>query len=62
MSQCRVAKSASCRPADELNSDIIMIPSNLTVLHVGFMCEGIKNAVFTHPFFPTPISTLKRRG
>lgn len=62
VSQSRVAKSASCWPADGLNSDIIMIPSNLTVLHVGFMCEGIKNAVSTHPVFAIgPISTPERR-
>lgn len=57
MSRRRVAKSASCWPADGLNSDIIMIPYDLTVLHVGFMCEGIKMLFLRIRFFAMPVST-----
>jgi len=61
VSHCRVAKSASCWPADGLNSDIIMIPSKLTVVHVRFMCEGIKMLVLRIRFFLHPFPPQKRR-
>lgn len=61
-SQCRVAKSASCWPADGPNSDNIMIPSNLTVLHVGFMCERIKILFLCIRFSLHPFPPEKRKG
>lgn len=47
----QVAKSARCWPADGLSSDVIMIPSHLTALHVGIMCDGIKILVQHIRFF-----------
>lgn len=52
-----VAKSAKRWPVKGLSSDTIMIPSHLTVLHVGFMCEGISILVQRIRFFPTHISS-----
>lgn len=61
VSQCRVAKTASCWPADGLNSDITFTtPSTLIALHVGFMCDDIKT-VFLRIRFPLrPFPPRKR--
>lgn len=60
VSQCRVAKSASCWPADGPNSDIIIMnPSNLTALHVGFMCDGIKTLFLRIRFSLRPFPPQK---
>lgn len=58
-SQHGVAKSAKRWPTKGLSSDTIMIPSHLTALHVGFMCDScvrgfqywFNASVFPHSHF-----------